>query len=179
MIVAHDARDPTANVKALNEASIVGLRREVRLEVDGLRREIANQAALVDKTREIDRQNQTLIDERLQAGTEKLAATIEQTAKTFSSGTAETAKSLASQMEATFGRLADRVAVLERGQYEGKGQAGVRDPLLDAFMAEVGRLRTGSDKSSGERSGLSLGTSIVLGVITLIATLLGIVAYFK
>jgi hypothetical protein len=168
--------DPSENVKALNEASIAGLRREITLEVAGLRREIQNQAELVDKTREIDRQNQTLIDERLQAGTEKLAATIELTAKTFSGSAAETAKSLATQMEATFGRLADRVATLERGQYEGAGQAGVRDPQLAALMAEVAALRLEQTKETGQSAGLSMGVKVLIGALSLMATLLGAVA---
>jgi len=178
--------DPSENVKALNEASARHLREVLKIEVEGLRREIANQAALVDKTREIDRQNQTLIDERLQAGTEKLAATIELTAKTFSGSAAETAKSLATQMEATFGRLADRVATLERGQYEGAGQAGVRDPQLAALMAEVAALRLEQTKETGQSAGLSLGVKILIGALTLMttllgaaATVLGIAAYFN
>lgn len=170
--------DPSENVKALNEASAKHLRELVALQVEGLRREIANQATLVEKTREIDRQNQSRIDEQLRAGTENLAAAIEMTAKTFSGSAAETAKSLATQMESTFGRLADRVATLERGQYEGKGQAGVRDPQIDALMAEVGRLRADRDKGAGERAGLSLGTSLLIGAIGLLGAVLGIVGYF-
>lgn len=171
--------DPTENVKALNKASMEHLREVVDLEVAGLRREIANQAKLVSKTRAIDRQNQSLIDERLQAGTDKLAATIELTAKTLSTTVAETAKSLASQQEGTFGRLADRVAVLERGQYEGKGQAGVRDPQIDALLSEVASLRAARNTDAGKSAGLSLGVAILIGAAGLIATLLGIAAYFK
>jgi len=170
--------DPSENVKALNEASSRHLREVVRMEVEGLRREIENQATLVSKMRDIDRLNQRLIDERLEASTEKVSATIELTAKTLSATVNETAKTLASSHEANFNRLSERVAILERAQYQGAGQAGVRDPLIDSLMEEVRLLRAAQAAGGGLKAGLSLGASILIGAVGLIGAIIGILSFF-
>lgn len=171
------------------------------VEIKGLRREIDNQAKLVDKVREIDRSNQALIDERLQASIERLEGTIELTAKTLSAqgvetattlslNVTDTAKALASQHAAqfdrlsqqhtaSFERLSEKVASLERVQIQGAGQAGVRDPQIDALMAEVAKLRANQTSAAGERAGLSLGTSILIGLLGVAGMITGLISWFS
>lgn len=192
--------DPTENVKALNKAGIKSLRDVLTVEICGIRREIESQATLVDKVREIDRANQALIDERLQASIERLEGTIELTAKTLSAqgvetattlslNVTDTAKALASQHAAqfdrlsqqhtaSFERLSEKVASLERVQIQGAGQAGVRDPQIDALMAQVATIQAQQLSSTGKQAGLSLGVSILIGLLGAAGMITGLISWF-
>ena len=87
---------------------------------------------------------------------------------------ATTAAAMATQSQNTTGQFQERLALLERSQYETKGRSALADPQLAEMLAELRGLRTRASTETGKSAGVSMAGALVMGAITLVSLLLGV-----
>jgi hypothetical protein len=162
--------DPTANVLSLVEAAI---KRIDDLFEAGVKRLDERIGAEADKSTAL-RAQRDLYEARIdnmQADYQKQIASILER---------QTDKS-ASVLADAVNKATERLAVVEKNQYQTGGQASVRDPAIaDAISKMTSTLenlsRTGN-KTEGKSEGFSQIGAIVLGVCTVIATIIAAAAF--
>jgi hypothetical protein len=114
--------------------------------------------------------------DRALAAIQTLAATTQTNAENLRNALTNTAATIATQNAATVSTITERIAALEKFQYEGQGRARVADPQFEAMLVELRSLRTSRDTTGGERRGISSSWLVLLGAVSLISTLMGIAA---
>lgn len=198
------AVDPTKNVIALSEASnkrqddlrqahelyskaaIEHMRELSRAENDHVK-ELANiradyqkqlseaEAKRIDAIRAVDVNAVAVASERQAAAATVLANQVAQSADALRTLVATTATALGEQQRQSLTQITDRLTVVERSQYEGRGKQLVEDPRLLEMLAEVKVLRETSSAGAGKSAGIGSVGVIVAGTISAISTLLAIV----
>lgn len=188
--------DPTANVLALVSAAISrqdDLREETNKRYDSELRHLREMATLraqngdeirklesdrLDKIRQVDVLAGNTAADRALIAIQTLAQSNTTTADTLRAMVDNTAKTIAAQTESAMKGVNERLVMLERSLYEGKGKQTVSDPMMEKLVQRMDSLLESRAATVGKSAGLSLGTSILLGSLGLIGTVLGIVAYF-
>ena len=141
--------DPTANVllfaaekdrrqNDLRESESKALRREMKLRAHydaKLRKQERNR---LDAIRLVDQGNVDKAADRVLAAVQTLAATNKTDTETLRSLVASTAATLATQHEATVRGINDRIAILEKSSYEGKGRGGGVQALWGWILGGAG-----------------------------------------
>ncbi len=177
--------DPTKNVLGLVRAAVERLddlreaaAETLTAELDGLRREVANQVKFNEATRDYDLLAQRTADERHQASVLQLSGSIESTAETLRRTVSETASNLATQHNNTFERLAARLAEVEKNQYQDQGKQRLADPQTAELAAAVRALQESRAIVTGRGAGqssiwgyISLAVGILLGLWALVEKL--------
>jgi len=72
-----------------------------------------------------------------------------------------------------------RIAALEQSLAKGEGKATVSDPALEKLLVSVDQLISAGNRSTGKDAGVSWVGALVVGVMTVIATGLGVYALVK
>jgi len=141
--------DPTANVLSLVEAAV---KRLDDLHESNMRRldeqlsahieharELANaEAKRIDAIRAVDVGAAAVDREKATAQASVLAAQVATSAETLRTLVASTAAAQAQQQAQLFTPITDRLALLEKSQYEIRGKSGVTSPLLMMIAALAG-----------------------------------------
>lgn len=191
--------DPTENVKALMEASIKALtdQSELRAQLADekilrMERELAQVDRLIilraehaketrgydndrwDKIRTIDMANASATAAQLLAAVNNYAAAQERMAQTLRDQVAATADAANKNLSALINPIVDRLAILERASYTVAGRSAVTDPAMTELVAEMRKLVIGRADDRGKAAGLSLSAALFMGVLSVIATLIGI-----
>lgn len=174
--------DPTANVIALNEASIerqddlrlltkelhdakvdhlqkIAEIREFYQEKIGTLRE-THQAALrlaesqrLDSIREVDRQDVNKTAGQIFAAVATLQTTANTTAETLRAQVTSTANALQTTFNNITADFNKRLSALELSSSEGKGKQTLADPQLLDLLAEVKSLRDSRTSATGHQTG--------------------------
>lgn len=79
---------------------------------------------------------------------------------------------MATQMAASERAISERIAVVERKQYQSEGESRVADPQMDQLARDVRALIAGGDRSTGKEQGVRISMSVV-GLIAAVAAALG------
>lgn len=132
----------------------------------------------LDKIRQVDVLAGNTAADRALIAIQTLAQSNTTTADTLRAMVDNTAKTIAAQTESAMKGVNERLVMLERSLYEGKGKQTVSDPMMEKLVKRMDSLLESRAATVGKSAGLSLGTSILLGSLGLIGTVLGIVAYF-
>jgi len=177
--------DPTANVLLLVEAATkrlddlreVEVRRmndlaECRAACDEKLDEA--EAKRLDAIRAVDASAVAAATERATATATVLAKQVETSAETLRTLVSTTAAALAAQLTQLSNRFDERLASVERYQYEGKGKQAVADPMLAELVEQVKKLSAGSEKGEGQSAGISMAWVVALGAVGLLSTLVGL-----
>ena len=141
--------DPTANVLALVEAVVkrindlhdAELRRVdelMELRAAFYAKLAEAEAKRIDAIRAVDVGAVAIATERATQQAAVLAAQVSQSADTLRALVATTAATVAAQLQQMSAQLVERLALLERSQYENKGKSGVTSPLLMLIAAIAG-----------------------------------------
>jgi hypothetical protein len=169
--------DPTANVLQLVEAAVMRLndlrQAEIR-RVDDLRnaesRRVDEQSELramydeklreaeakrIDAIRAVDVNAVTVASERAAAQAAVLANQVSASAETLRTLVASSATAVANQLTQTITPITDRISLLEKAQYEGKGKEGVQDPMLTQMLVEIKALREAGSIGTGKSAGIA------------------------
>jgi hypothetical protein len=188
--------DPTRNVLDLVEASVKRLDdlrdvenrrieekiadekthiREI-LELNSLygRELTVAEAKRIDAIRVVDVNAVAVAAERSTQQATVLATQVSASAETLRALVATTATTAATQAQQNNTQLSDRIALLEKNQYQGAGRESVTDPAMVELTANVKALVAISQQNIGKGQGLSQGWVVLLGAVGLIATILGI-----
>jgi len=164
--------DPTANVIALNEASDRrqdDLRRAHEKYVEAEIRHVSEMANLsrsyeeklgvaeskrIDAIRAVDVGAVGVASERQTQQAAVLANQVSASAETLRTLVATTASSVQTALNQMTQQLTDRIALLEKSSYEGKGKEAVSDPMLSQMVNELKALRTDVTTSAGKGQGM-------------------------
>ncbi len=134
------------------------------------------EANRIDAIRAVDVNAVAIANERAGAQATVLANQVLASAEALRSQLSQTAAVFKQQLDQTTQQLSDRISVVERFQYEGKGSAGSIPPALAEQLAslanQVSALKESRDRSEG-KSGLS--TPILIAIAVAITGLLSFI----
>jgi len=162
-----DRRDFKGKLKAERRR----INEQLRLRAKYDRWLIKAEAGRIDAIRTVDVNYASANASKIAAQVEVSAHQVSSTAETLRTLVTTTANALAEQHRQISEPLLQRVAQLEKAQYEGAGKERVIDPLVNQVLLEVKALREG-DKA---RKGQSMGLAQALGWIVAAITILGFV----
>lgn len=184
--------DPTANVRALNEASIkriddvqyvyrllamselskVQAIADLRAEYDREIRELESDR--LDKIRQVDVLAGNTAADRALIAIQTLAATTTANAETLRSMVANTATTIAQQTANTVTQQNERIASLEKSSYTGMGKQAYADPQQAEMLAEMKAMHLAMAQGTGKGQGMNASWIILLGAVSLLGTILSI-----
>lgn len=127
----------------------------------------------IDAIRAVDVSAVAVASERATQQAAVLANQVTTSADALRTLVATTAATMATQTQNLTTQFTDRLASLEKSQYENKGKSGLTDPMLQELIGEVRGLRDSRETSTGKASGMSTSWAMLIGAIGLIALLLG------
>lgn len=191
-------KDPTINVQNLLRAAVIRVddlreaeTRRVNQMMDSERRRVNEQRDLIaqyerllreaeakriDAIRVVDVNAVSVANERAAAQAQVLANQVSTSAETLRALVATTATATSAQFAQVTGQFSERIAVLERSSYEGKGRESYSDPVLAQLILEVKALSAARSEGSGKGAGLQASWGIGLAVLGAIGTVAGIIA---
>lgn len=184
------AVDPTANVLSLVEAAVKrldDLRLAEMVRVDqlaALRAEHAKELASaeskrIDAIRAVDVNAVAVASERATQQASVLATQVTASADALRALVATTAQTMATASEKFTAQLTERLALIERAQYEGKGRQGVTDPQIAALLDEMKNLRESRATNTGKSEGIGASWGVLLGGVGLLSSLIAIFLFFS
>ncbi len=179
--------DPTANVMSLVEASnrrqddlreanskhteaIASLRAEHSKDIASL------ESARLDSIRRVDQLAVTTAADRALAAIQTLAATTNTNAENLRNALNTTATTIATQTANTVNSITERISMLEKSSYEGKGKQAVSDPMMIDLMAKMNSLIQAQATGTGKSAGSAAMWGYVAAGFGFFLTLLGIAA---
>lgn len=168
MQAAHSA-ESRAVIAASIEAGIVHTRITENLRADYQEKLAIAEAKRIDAIRSVDVNAVAVASERATQQAQVLANQVAQSADALRTLVATTATTFAQQQQSLQTQITERLALLERSQYESKGKAGVEDPRLQDLLVEVKGLSASQNTSGGQKQGADRSWQILLGAIALIA----------
>ena len=128
----------------------------------------------IDAIRAVDVAAVSIASERATQQATVLASQVATSADALRTLVATTAAATATQSQNVSAQFADRLALLERSQYETKGRSALADPQVAEMLAELRGLRTRASTETGKSAGVSMVGALVMGAITLVSLLLGV-----
>jgi len=189
-------KDPTINVQNLLRAAIIRVddlrdaeTRRVNQLIEAEQRRVDEKLALIEKyerllqqaeakridaIRVVDVNAVSVANDRAAAQAQVLANQVSASADTLRTLVATTASTVAQQLAQVTGQLSDRLAVLEKSSYEGKGRESYSDPMLAQLISEVKGLREAQSGSAGRSGGVDRTVQYVVTGIGVLLTLLTI-----
>jgi len=151
-----------------SEVNRINSELSIRAEYEGKLRDA--EAKRIDAIRAVDVNAVAVASERAADQATVLANQVAASAETLRNLVATTATTQAAQLGQITTQLTDRLASLEKAQYEGTGKQAVTDPQMAIVLNELKDLRQREFEKSGSGSGMSsmLGW-IVSGIFLLLA----------
>lgn len=132
------------------------------------------EANRINAIRAVDVAAVATASERAGQQAQVLAAQVLQSADTLRGLVATTASAQAATLQTITTTLTDRIASLEKAQYENKGIAGVRDPAIDALISEVRGLAAARAQGQGQGQGANAVIGYIIGGVGLLSTIIAI-----
>jgi hypothetical protein len=157
-----------AEVRDKNQSDLAHVREKHQME---LRRA---ESERLDSIRQVDREDVNKTAAQALSAIQTLAATTNTTAETLRTQVATTAQSTANVLTTITGEINKRLSALELAGSEGKGKSALSDPMMEKMIARVETLLSTGDKSTGKTAGINWTAALIVGGISLFATLLGI-----
>lgn len=198
--------DPTANVVALVKANAEAAARlreaDIKFqyaqhshisELGALRAANAEVLRTSDlerqeKTRQVDVLAAAASAAGLATAVQTLAATADRNAETLRNQlnadraalaklVSDTALNVSTQNDSLFKDVNNRIAELQKSSYQGVGKSSVADPMMAEFISEVRKLVQSRATDTGQRQGMSDSMKVLVGILTVITTLMGIYTF--
>lgn len=182
-VVTRSRGDPSANVQQLVGNAVKYLKdlhkvteknydEKLKLYVEALRRESAVETDRINALRAVDVRAVEVANDRAVKQAEVLDKNMLESAATLRESVSQTAATIATQLQQLIGPLLERIAALEKVNYENAGRISATPdiPKLLAQLIEAQNISKGSSKGMEKMWGWITG---------LIILILGIVAYFS
>lgn len=128
----------------------------------------------IDAIRSVDVAAVATASERAAAAATVLATQVAQSADTLRGLVATTAAAQAATLQSITTTLTDRIASLERAQYEGVGKSRVTDPAIEALASEVRALAAARSTTTGQGQGANAVIGYIIGGVGLLSTIIAI-----
>ena len=170
-------QDPSANVlmlvgnavKYLEQLHFEDVRNTIEMRdqaVNESRRERAAEAERINALRAVDIAAVGLANERAVKQAEVLASQLALSAETLRTLVAQTASNIAQQLQAVTGQLVERIAALEKVQYENQGKNAEPSPLVTRLDALEECMAENKGQTTGKSQLWMLITSVILFLIS-------------
>jgi len=181
--------DPTANVlklveeavkrlddvsklnKELQASEIKRLDQRIEWHVQSTDKLTTAEAKRIDALRAGDVAAVATANERATASASILANQVAASADIQRNLVATTATTVAAQLQLISTQLIERIAALEKAQYENKGKTGVTDPMLGDLVTEIRALNGFKSNTVGEKKGTNNMIGWIFAAIMAIATI--------
>lgn len=137
------------------------------------------EAKRIDAIRAVDVNAVTATNERATAQAAVLANQVTTTAETLRNLVATTASATAVQLDQLTKLLTDRIAALEKAQYEGQGKERVTDPILQQLLTEMKATRESMGEGKGKSQGINATVVYILMAMSFIGGVIGIISFFR
>jgi hypothetical protein len=173
--------DPTFNVRELvslevrrlndlRAAETTRVNELMALRADYTEKLVVAEAKRIDAIRAVDVNAVAIANERSAAQAIVLANQVSTSAETLRALVATTAATTGQQSTLIFNQLIDRIASLEKAQYEGVGKGRVADPMMANLVDEVKKLRDSRSEIKGGGEGVQklIGWAFA-GIMALVA----------
>lgn len=128
----------------------------------------------IDAIRAVDVAAVAVASERATQQATVLATQVSTSADALRTLVATTAAAMAATNQSLTTQLTDRIATLEKAQYELRGKSAVVDPQMEMLLGEMRGLRERASADSGKSAGISMTGAMVMGGVSLVAMLFGI-----
>jgi len=143
-----------AEVKRL-DAALAHVKEMQELRADHSKEIGALESNRLNAIRQVDVLAVNTAADRAAAAIQALAATTTTNAENLRNALNSTATTIATQTANTVAAMTERIAALEKSMYEGKGKAGVSDPMMAELTAEIKSLRESRSTTTGQGQGAS------------------------
>jgi hypothetical protein len=137
------------------------------------------EAKRIDAIRSVDVAAVAVASERATQQASVLANQVAASADALRALVATTATTFAQQQQSLQTQITERLALLERSQYESKGKAGVTDPAQVEMLSEIKALRAAQSSGSGKAEGISTSTGVMVAVVTVGIALGGLIVSMR
>jgi hypothetical protein len=137
------------------------------------------EAKRIDAIRSVDVAAVAVASERATQQASVLANQVAASADALRALVATTATTFAQQQQSLQTQITERLALLERSQYESKGKAGVTDPAQIEMLSEIKALRAAQSSGSGKAEGISTSTGVMVAVVTVGIALGGLIVSMR
>ena len=149
-----------------NTATHLGATEQLRAEYQ--EKLATAEAKRIDAIRAVDVAAVAVASERATQQAQVLANQVAASADALRALVATTATTFASQQQSLQTQITERLALLERSQYESKGRAGVEDPRLQDLLGEVKALSATTARGSGKSDGIGASWAVLAAVAAII-----------
>lgn len=140
---------------------------------------MAAEAKRIDAIRVVDVQAVATANEKAGAQATVLANQVAASAETLRALVATTASTAATQFQQVTQQLTDRIASLEKSQYEGQGKQAVADPQLVQLLSEVRNLTASRDTGTGKSQGSNQMWLYLVGGAGIVGTIITVIVFLS
>jgi hypothetical protein len=166
-------------ISELHKANTEHVRITEQLRADYQERLSLAEAKRVDANRAFDMGAVAVASERATQQASVLANQVTASADTLRALVATTATTFANQQQSLQTQITERLALVERSQYESKGKAGVSDPAMADMVVELRALRSAQSQGAGKSEGISASAGVLIAVIAAVAGLGGLIVSMR
>jgi len=180
--------DPTKNVLADErdkrlDSRFVEEQKHVR-EILGLTREYEDklkiaEAKRIDSIRVVDVQAVQTANDKATQQAQVLATQLTTSAETLRALVASQAQATAAQLTQIITPITDRLALLEKNQYQGAGKESVTDPLMNQLLAEMKATRDTIGEGTGRSQGASSTIAYIVMALGIMGAIFGAISFFR
>ncbi|GAC1497478.1 MAG: hypothetical protein NVS1B6_03150 [Steroidobacteraceae bacterium] len=161
--------------RQLREAESRRVDQEASLRADYTRQLTEAEAKRIDAIRAVDVNAVSVASSRASDQATVLANQVVASADTLRNLVATNATALATQLTQIIGPITDRLALLEKSNYEGKGREVVNSPMMDQLREEVSKLRAERNETTGKSHGVSATMAMGFAILAAIVAVLGLI----
>jgi hypothetical protein len=136
------------------------------------------EAKRIDAIRAVDVSAVQVASERATQQASVLANQVQASADALRALVATTATTMATQSQNATQQFTDRLASLEKSQYENKGRSGVADPQLADLITKVQTLATAAEQGAGKNEGINTLLSGSTSLIIALGSAIGVIFMF-
>lgn len=133
----------------------------------------------IDSIRVVDVQAVQTANDKATAQAQVLATQVTTSAETLRALVASTATASAAQLVQIITPITDRLALLEKNQYQGAGKESVTDPLMQQLLTEMKSTRDIVTQETGKNNGFNAAWLYLIGAVSLVGAVLGIISFFR
>jgi hypothetical protein len=131
----------------------------------------AAEASRINAIRAVDVGAVAVASERATQQAAVLANQVIASADALRSQLAATAATMATQLQGQTTQITDRLALVEKAQYENKGRQGLADPQMENLIIEMRKLTDANASGMGKSAGLNQAWAILIGAAIIAGTI--------
>jgi hypothetical protein len=129
----------------------------------------------IDAIRAVDVGAVAIASERAAQQATVLANQVSASAETLRALVASTAQQVANSLSQIQAQLTERIALLEKSQYEIKGRSGMSDPITEELVKEMRLSRADRAEHAGKKDGMSSIVGYILAAVAALSSGIAIV----